>query len=240
MSNLPDHVDRPATHHLPLQTHVEELVRRRETVGRFQGGHTSFLEQCRIFETYVEEQGFHFDTGAFGLGRSPDDEGNEHQVWFDEASRFFWKLTWPDFFGLKVLYRQDEDERCSPIEYLERWHWHNECFGDQVEFWGVCRVNEGIRLAIRQPAIEGTPMDVPEIAAFFTSNGWQPFSVDGNLAFYDSQRRMAISDTHPGNLIRMADGLAAPIDLRVQLLDDVLADAVEELCREELGLRKLT
>ena len=54
--------------------------------------------------------------------------------------------------------------------------------------------------------------------------------IDGNLAFFDLERNIVISDTHRGNIILMADGLLDPIDLRVQPLTDSLFDTVTRLC----------
>lgn len=39
-----------------------------------------------------------------------------------------------------------------------------------------------------------------------------------------------ISDTHRGNLIKMEDGLLAPIDLRVQPASGAVLDTVTRLC----------
>jgi len=70
-----------------------------------------------------------------------------------------------------------------------------------------------------------------DIAEFFTSTGWKRFTIDGNVAFFDPGRGIAISDTHRGNIILMDDGLFAPIDLRVQHLSGALLDTVAKLCR---------
>jgi hypothetical protein len=61
-----------------------------------------------------------FSSAPAELNPPPSDEGNEHQVWFLPEESAFVKVTWPDFFGLSVLYRQDEDSHASPIAYLER------------------------------------------------------------------------------------------------------------------------
>lgn len=225
-------VERRPIERISIQAHVEELGRRVASAGRFQEGHPSYEEQLRIFVEYAEQRGLFLDRKPEEVSRPPDEEGNEHQVWFIGSAGLFVKVTWPDFFGLKVIYRSDEDERSSPIQYLERWDLHNRHFGDRVEFSGVLRTADGLRLVIQQPAVAGKPASVEQIESFFTSNGWRPFSVDGNLAFYDPVRKIAVSDTHPGNLVMMEDGLLAPIDLRVQALDDVLTDAVEGLCEE--------
>jgi len=58
----------------------------------------------------------------------------------------------------------------------------------------------------------------------------RPPDEEGN-AFLDPERKIVISDTHRGNIIRMEDGLLAPIDLRVEAISDSLFDAVIKLCQ---------
>ncbi len=140
---------------ISLQAQVEELRRRAQTVARLQGGHTHYLEEVRIFREYIEEHRFLLRRSKASLNLPPDEEGNEHQVWFlPEESRFI-KVTWPDFFGLSVLYRQDEDSHASPIAYLERWQLHNELFGDNVEFVGVLMEGTKMRLVYSNRPLRG-------------------------------------------------------------------------------------
>jgi hypothetical protein len=129
-----------------------------------------------------------------------------------------------------VLHRLDEEGRASPIAYLERWHLHNELFGDSVRFLGVLEDGGEMRLVIEQPAIQGEPATLEQIHEFFAGSGWLRFTVNGDTAYFDPVRRVAISDTHRGNLILMNDGLLAPIDLRVQALDGALLDYAQESC----------
>ena len=128
-----------------------------------------------------------------------------------------------------VVHRHDEEPAASPIAYLERWHLHNELFGDSVEFIGALETPDGLRLLISQPAIQGNPATEEQINDFFTESGWRPFMIDNNLAYFDSKRRLVVSDTHRGNIILMEDGLLAPIDLRVQALNDTLLAIVQKL-----------
>lgn len=214
---------------IPLKAPVEELRSRCEAVARFQGGSTYFHEELGIFRQYAEESGLFLQASPVELIRTPDEEGNEHQVWFDEASQSYLKATWPDFFGLLVVHRTHEEHKASPIAYLERWLLHNELFGDQVTFLGALQSESGLRLLIRQPAIAGTPATDAQIQQFFTDSGWKRFVIEGNTAFFDPVRNMVISDTHRGNLILMDDGILAPIDLRVQRLSDSLLDTVTRL-----------
>jgi len=217
---------------IPLEAHVEELRRRREATARLQGSATHYLEEVRLFRNYAAERGLcHLPSALPELTREPDDEGNEHQVWFRRESNTYLKVTWPDFFGLLVIHRPDEDERASPIAYLERWHLHNELFGDNVRFLGVVEAGGNMRMVIEQPAIKGVPATLEQINDFFTRNSWRRFSVDGEVAYFDPERQVVISDTHRGNLILMEDGLLAPIDLRVQSLSGAMLDYVLKACR---------
>ena len=227
---MSSYVDYTNTGQLPLEACVEALRGRREAVGRLQGGHTHFQEELRIFSEVANEQGWFLHSAPPELSRPPSDEGNEHQVWFREDSGTFLKATWPGFFGLRVVYRQDEEAKASPIDYLERWLLHNAFFADQVRFLGTLAAPDGYRLLIEQPAIAGIPAtDDAQIRDFFTGNGWKPFTAGGETAFFDPENELAISDTHRGNLILMADGLLAPIDLRIQRLSGSLLDIVKSL-----------
>jgi Serine/Threonine/Tyrosine Kinase found in polyvalent proteins len=216
---------------IPLQAHVEELRRRCAAVARLQGGSTHYLEEIALFRNYALEKALMLPGPPPVCARPPDDEGNEHQVWFQPDTASFFKITWPDFFGLQVIYQPDEEERASPIAYLERWHLHNELFGDSVKLIGALDEDGKLRLVIQQPAIEGQPATLEQINEFFIGNGWRRFSVNDDVAYFDPEREVVISDTHRGNLILMDDGLLAPIDLRVQPVAGALLDYVIDASR---------
>jgi len=208
------HVDHANPERIPLEACIESLRGRLEAVSRIQGGHTYFQEELRIFNEVANEQGWFLPSAPSELSLPPSDEGNEHQVWFRESHGTFLKATWPGFFGLRVVYRPDEESKASPIDYLERWLLHNAFFADQVRFLGVVTTPDGNRLIIEQPAIAGIPAtSEAQIRDFFIGNGWKPFTSDGETAFFDPENGLAISETHRGNLILMPDGLLAPIDL---------------------------
>lgn len=134
---------------------------------------------------------------------------------------------------MRVVHRNDEDPKASPIAYLDRWRLHNELFGDKVEFLGVLETDDRMRLLIRQPAITGIPATLAQIEAFFTTNGWLRFTTGDEIAFFDPEKNVVISDTHRGNIILMEDGLLAPIDLRVEEITGSLLDTVMKLCRKK-------
>ena len=150
-------------------------------------------------------------------------------MWFQPESLSFFKATWPDHFGMLVVHRHDEEPQASPIDYLERWHLHNEIFGDSAEFIGALDTPRGMRLLIRQPAIQGKPATDKQIDCFFSESGWKRFQIGGDIAYFDQDRKLVVSDTHRGNIIVMEDGFLAPIDLRVQPLSEALLDIVQQL-----------
>lgn len=226
------HDPRRAVAEIPLQAHLEKLRSRCEAASRFQGGDTCYREELGIFRNYAAEKNLFLAEPPAELSRTPDEEGNEHQVWYLPKSDHYLKATWPDFFGMLVIHRPHEEPKASPIAYLERWELHNEIFGDMVEFLGVISTENGIRMLIRQPAIEGTPATNDEIREFFEKSGWRRFEIDGHTAYFDPGRNLVISDTHRGNLVMMPDGLLAPIDLRVQRINGALLDAVRHMCEK--------
>lgn len=85
-------------------------------------------------------------------------------------------------------------------------------------------------MVIRQPGIAGSPATEDEIRGFFGASGWLPFRIDGHTAYFDPARRIVFSDTHRGYLVRMSDGLLAPIDLRVQEINGARLDAARKWC----------
>lgn len=215
---------------IPLQALVAELRSRCEAVSRLQGGSTYYHEELAVFRQLAAEQKLFLQTLPDELSRVPDEEGNEHQVWYLPDVKAVLKATWPDFFGLLVVHRPNEEPKSSPIAYLERWHLHNRLFGDDVRFLGALDTDQGLRLLIQQPAIAGIPATEEQIQRFFTASGWKRFIIDHNIAYFDPERRVIISDTHRGNIILMDDGLLAPIDLRVQPVSGALLDTVTRLC----------
>ncbi len=226
---MPPHGNSRKTSGVSLPSLVKQLRASCQASARLHGGSTYYTEELGIFRACAQEHSLILDQAPPELSTTPTAEGNEHQVWFREHSSSFLKATWPDHFGMLVVHRHDEEPAASPIAYLERWHLHNEIFGDAVEFLGALNTPNGLRLLIEQPAIKGILATEDQIATFFTSTGWKPFRIDGNLAFFDPSRNLVVSDTHRGNIILMDDGLLAPIDLRVQPLTDTLLSIVQDL-----------
>jgi hypothetical protein len=223
-------VDTQSNRERSLAQHAEELRSRTDAICRFSGGLPTFEEGIKVFRDYCEEFGFWMDYPE-GVFLEPDAEGDEHQVWFADGAVI--KLTHPNFFGLKVVYRQDEGPKCLPCEYFERWTLHNEIFGDDVAIVGAFDTPDGIRAVLVQRAIEGEPTAVEKIEGFFKDNGWEPFSTNEGKAWYDAPRSLVVSDTHQGNLIEMPDGVLAPIDFRIQKISGATLSAVSQMVKTE-------
>ncbi len=161
------------------------------------------------------------------LSTEPFAIGSEHEVW--QLGDKVIKLTHPNFFGLRVIYRPDEDQKCSPCEYFERWVLHNEIFGDDVEILGVLRTLEGLRTVISQTSIEGVDASLDQIEEFFNENGWQKIKAFGETAWFEPALSVVVSDTHRGNLIRTEEGALVPIDFRIQAVSGAMLDSVRQL-----------
>lgn len=224
---------RSETQEISLATLVAQLREGCRASARLHGGTTYYTEELAIFKEAADSHNLFLESPPPELALPPTAEGNEHQVWFRESHASFLKATWADHFGMKVVYRSDEEPQASPIDYLERWLLHNQVFGDSVVFLGAIKDDSKLRLLIEQPAIEGTVATLEEIQSFFTASGWRPFRADGNLAFFDPDREITVSDTHLGNIIVMPNGQLAPIDLRVQRLTPALVDIVRALCSQQ-------
>ncbi len=227
-STVLENVVSPNDQRSTLAQHAQRLRERTDAICRFSGGLPSFEEGLQVFRDYCDDVGFRVDPPV-DLSKEPDARGDEHEVWF--VGKRVIKLAHPDFFGLRVVHRSDEDQRCLPCEYFERWVLHNEIFGDDVDLPGAVDSLEGARMVLTQQAIKGTPADVGKIEEFFLGNGWCRFQANGNTAWLDETRSLVVSDTHQGNLIQTGDGILVPIDFRIQPVSGAMLDAVRSSAR---------
>jgi hypothetical protein len=101
--------DPPST----LAARAQRLRERTDAVCRFSGGVPTLEEGIHVFRDYCEDHGMWLDA-PIDLHALPDAHGDEHEVWF--AGEYVIKLAYPDFFGLRVVYRSDESQQCNPCE----------------------------------------------------------------------------------------------------------------------------
>lgn len=229
-------MDSPINSRSTLAQHADRLRSRAEAICCLSEGIPTFHEACEDFHNYCRETGLCIDSPA-DLFSEPSAVGSEHEVWIWHDRVI--KLTHPNFFGLRVVYR-DGQNKCPPYEYFDRWHLHNELFGDDVEVLGVVNTLDGPRTAIIQQTIRGKNATEIEIAEFFKSTGWEKFYCYGEYAWFDASQSIVVSDTHPGNLIKTEDGAMTPIDFRIQRVEGAILDAVKSFVEKEKRERRDT
>jgi hypothetical protein len=117
--------------------------------------------------------------------------------------------------------------RCEAVSRLQG---GSTYYHEELGIFRNYAAEAGLFVAEPPAELNRTPATDEQIRSFFTDSGWLPFVIEGNIAFFDPEQKIVISDTHRGNIILMADGLLAPIDFRVQALSDSLLDTVTKLC----------
>lgn len=210
---------------IPVELSYQKLKERCEADLGISTCDVYFSEAQQIFRAYCESEDL-WEPHCPLIDRPADDKGQEHSVWYEPSDCCYYKLTHPGFFGLNVIYRDETDRDANPIEYQHRWVLHNYYFGDSIEFLGAYPTPQGLSLLIRQPAIRGKPASLEEIRDFFRQPGWIPLKIGNEIAYFIPEENVVISDTHRGNLVKMPNGLLAPIDLRMQAVHGALLDAV--------------
>ncbi|MEZ5386630.1 MAG: hypothetical protein R3F13_14045 [Prosthecobacter sp.] len=144
--------------------------------------------------------------------RPPDAFGYEHEVWFPpsgEQSGLVIKATYGNSFG-----HLPDGSEATPLGYLERLRLCNEELGDQIHLLGVEEHCPGvIRVITSQPAIEGHPAEVDEVAQFFTESGFEKRRWGANTVWFRPEDGLVASDTHGGNVLRTAGGALVAIDV---------------------------
>ncbi len=156
--------------------------------------------------------------------------GVEHEVFLDDASGRWLKLTMPGKGGKEIhVTRTHPSDRPTLItedaliaDYLHRLRLANERLGDDFWLHGVLPAPGGPRLVVSQRHIKGDSATPDEITAHFTESGFHAVNAK---TFYQPQRNLLVSDAHVGNVLRTSEGIA-PFDVCVQQPRDALLRAV--------------
>ena len=157
--------------------------------------------------------------------------GVEHEVFLDDASGRWLKLTMPGKGGKELHVREDgfgvrptlltEDALLS--DYLHRLRLANERLGDDFWLHGVMPHPDGPRLVVSQRHIKGEAPGADEVAGHFAEAGFVQVNAK---TFFQPDKNLLISDAHVGNVLRTTEGLA-PFDVCVQQPRDALLRAVQ-------------
>ena len=173
-------------------------------------GSTQLAAECEALRQWAEQAGC---LRSFEVTSRPADAfGYEHEVWFPQesgADAQVIKATYGNCFG-----HLPDGSEASPTGYLERLMLCNEVLGDQISLLGIEECRPGvIRVVTAQPAVQGHPAEMQEIASFFLSSGFERRRWGRNLVWFRSTDGIVASDTHGGNVLRTDAGALVAIDV---------------------------
>jgi hypothetical protein len=148
-------------------------------------------------------------------------ESAEHDVTFRTGERRWWKYTKPNHAGLGVTWEGEATpyvHNASPLEYLDRLRAANLLLADDIRLEGLWRNPAGAwRIVTRQADVPGTPAERDEIIGSLAQAGWILQPQWSGVVYHRSLtfRRgdWLMTDAHPANFVRTADGLVIPIDV---------------------------
>jgi hypothetical protein len=157
------------------------------------------------------------------FARPPDSRGNEHEVWFDAASKRWFKATFRNRFGLPW----GQGISATPHEYLLRLLLQNRYFGDKMYLVAIINCEGKIRLLTSQPHVSGDFARPDEIQKWFRAHGFVRLEISERIAWYLKSENLLIADAHEGNVIKTPAGTIVPIDLNLIQPRGVLLEWVQ-------------
>jgi len=146
--------------------------------------------------------------------------GQEHDVYHDEATDRYFKVTRDGIFGLSpgmdlALVSSDMDARrfqlweASPIEYLERLLLQNELVPGLNQLEGLIDQGDDLAIVTSQPRFDIVAVTQEEIDAWFVAQGFEKVTASG---YYRAEDNLGVFDAHSKNLVRFEDTLI-PFDV---------------------------
>lgn len=146
--------------------------------------------------------------------------GQEHDLWHEEATDRYWKLTKNGVFGLNpgidlALVSSAEDARrfhlweATPLQYLERLDLHNLLVPGLNRLEGVIAQPGDLSIVTSQPRFDIIAVTQQEIDDSFASLGFQKVA---NAAYFRAEDNLGVFDAHDRNVIRVGDTLM-PFDV---------------------------
>jgi hypothetical protein len=161
---------------------------------------------------FAKEQCFLGDDWSGRL--SAVSSGAEREVFFDPASQLAIKVTRPGAFGHSVV---GPGLSAFPSEYLSRWTFHNQIFGESVRFLGALKNESGFQLVISQVWI-ASRLDCPtaseqKIESYFEYLGFQKMPHLEVPVFFNPELDLVILDAQPHNVLKDDAGNLVPIDV---------------------------
>lgn len=148
--------------------------------------------------------------------------GQEHELFHDEATDRYFKVTRNGVFGLSpgielALVSSAQDARrfhlweASPLEYLERLHLQNLLVPGINAFEGlIVQPGDDMAIVTSQPRFDIVPVTTTEIDAWFASLG---FVKVADAAYYRAADNLGVFDAHDKNLVRADEDVLIPFDV---------------------------
>ena len=164
---------------------------------------------------------------SLGLLLSPADlptklvrGGQEHDLFHDERTDRYFKVTRDGIFGLSpgidlALVSSDQDARrfhlweATPLEYLELLQLQNQLIPGLNRLEGILDQGDDLAVVTSQPRFDLVPVTQPEIDAWFAAQGFEKITECG---YYRAEDNLGIFDAHTKNLVRFQDDLI-PFDV---------------------------
>jgi len=147
--------------------------------------------------------------------------GQEHELFHDETTDRYFKVTRNGVFGLSpgielALVSSSRDARrfhlweASPLEYLERLHLQNLLVPGLNALEGIIvQPGDDMAIVISQPRFDIVPVTTGEIDEWFSSLGFTKIT---DAAYYREDDNLGIFDAHDKNLVRAGADLI-PFDV---------------------------
>ncbi len=167
--------------------------------------------------------------GRLGLLLSPFDlparvvrGGQEHELFHDERTDRYFKVTRNGVFGLSpgielALVSSSEDARrfhlweATPLEYLERLHLQNLLVPGLNSLEGlIVQAGDEMAIVTSQPRFDIVPVTTAEIDVWFTSLGFIKIT---DSAYYRAEDNLGVFDAHDKNLVRADEDVLIPFDV---------------------------
>lgn len=164
---------------------------------------------------------------SLGLLLNPEDlpskavkGGQEHDLWHEETTDRYWKLTKNGVFGLSpgielALVSSAEEPRrfhlweATPLQYLERLELHNILVPGLNRLEGLISQPGDLSIVTSQPRFDIVAVTQREIDEWFGNLGFQKVA---NAAYFRPVDNLGVFDAHDKNVIRAGETLM-PFDV---------------------------
>jgi hypothetical protein len=172
--------------------------------------------------------------------------GQEHDLFHDESSNRYLKVTRNGVFGLSpgielALVSSSQDARrfhlweASPLEYLERLHLQNLLVPGLNTLEGlILQPADEMAIVTSQPRFDIVPVTTLEIDVWFASLGFEKIA---DSAYYRAEDNLGVFDAHDKNLVRADAEVLIPFDVIPCHPADGFLDFIEETLAAGHSLR---